>query len=426
MKLRLGYLAAFVAGAAVSLAGWFLAGFGGRLDRSALLGPLAVSARTNSSASGPWGKLEYEPLELRPGNLGPYLGTQANSQKWFFPDFSAAEVRSLLLGAGLTPAASACLLDTNRWEPFTNGYAIRVPDETILNLGQTAAQRIYPVLARSPLNHSQYFPFRFSPSGFDARFSGSGLSPAQVATFRGLTYTNGPWLCFCAAEACRSGLTTNEYAALLKVLYRVPTLRMHLRVTPDSDLEALVKYWGAGGRASGVRPLLEALARNPGGGSINVACLLPPFARSRLYMYPEAIADPAAAQEDCFFSALNFFNDPPDVRFLDLETTRNTLRTEYRAVGDPPVFGDLLALLDEKGGGIHACIYVADEVVFTKNGETALEPWVLMRMPDLLACYAPDKPPRVLHLRRKDPAYAGGFRHSDPLTVALALPSANH
>ena len=414
MRHRLGYLGAFAAGAAVALAALFLAGISGRLDQSGLFHPLAVSART----AGPWGDLEYEPLELRPDNLAPYLGSQPGSQKWFFPDYSAADLTSLLSSAGLAPAASACLLDTNHWEPLTNGFAIRVPDEIILGLSQAAGQRIYPVLGRSPLNHSQYFPFRFSLNGFDARFAGSGLSPAQVATIRGLIYTNGPWLCFCAAEACRSVLATNEYAALLKVLYRVPTLRMRLRVGPDSDLVALVKYWGAGGRANAVRPLLEALARNPGGGSINVSCLLPPFARLRLYSYPEALADPAAAREDCFFSALNFFNDPPDLRFLNLEATRASLRNEYRVVADPPVLGDLLALLDDTGGGIHACIYVADEVVFTKNGETALEPWVLMRMPDLLACYSPDKPPRILHLRRKAPAYAFGLDAATSRTVA--------
>jgi hypothetical protein len=41
-------------------------------------------------------------------------------------------------------------------------------------------------------------------------------------------------------------------------------------------------------------------------------------------------------------------------------------------------------------------------VVFTKNGEANIRPWLLMDLEDLLAIYATTVKPRVVLYRRKD------------------------
>jgi hypothetical protein len=40
----------------------------------------------------------------------------------------------------------------------------------------------------------------------------------------------------------------------------------------------------------------------------------------------------------------------------------------------------------------HMCVYIAADVVYTKNGVDPKQPWVLMRMKDLLALYTSDQP----------------------------------
>jgi hypothetical protein len=136
---------------------------------------------------------------------------------------------------------------------------------------------------------------------------------------------------------------------------------------------------------------------------MNISYLLPTFARLRLYTYPEAWDDATASQQDCFFTAMNFFNETPDTNFFDSVYSRKVLNSEYEPINEEPIFGDLIALFNDQGDAIHTCVYIADDFVFTKNGINAAQPWVLMRMADmLLIYYSPEKPGRILFLRRKN------------------------
>jgi hypothetical protein len=62
----------------------------------------------------------------------------------------------------------------------------------------------------------------------------------------------------------------------------VSTLLMKLRVTPQSDLDALIRYWGQGERGRAMRPFLESLVKVPAGEVVNVSYFLPAMARMRL------------------------------------------------------------------------------------------------------------------------------------------------
>ena len=354
----------------------------------------------------PFGEIEYEKLVLQPDNFQAFGGKIPRVEKWVFAGCSREQLADLFNSCGLTANQKAFFLDTNQWETLTNGFAITPTDQVVLSLSPAACQRLFPLLGRDPANYYQHTPFRFPIQSFDECFAGSGLPAPKVEMIRRLTYTNWGQLCFCAPEHFRAPFSANEFQRLLKVLYRVPTFTMRLRVRPDSDLDALTRYWAPGERACLLRPLLEALARNPNGGVISISKLLPGFAQLRLYTYPDPVSDPAAAQQDCFYSALNFVNDTPDKSLLDDATMTRTLRTRYAPVSDAWAFGDLFLLTDSAGNGIHCCVYLADDVVFTKNGSTFLQPWVLMKVPGLLACYASDTPVKVLHLRRK-PAEPG-------------------
>jgi hypothetical protein len=49
--------------------------------------------------------------------------------------------------------------------------------------------------------------------------------------------------------------------------------------------------------------------------------------------------------------------------------------------------GDLLLLSARNEAVVHAAVYVADDLVFTKNGESYTQPWILMRMADMIDTY---------------------------------------
>jgi hypothetical protein len=49
----------------------------------------------------------------------------------------------------------------------------------------------------------------------------------------------------------------------------------------------------------------------------------------------------------------------------------------------------------------HSATFLADDLVFTKNGNNFRQPWMIMRIDDLLATY-PDEPPmRAVYMRVK-------------------------
>ena len=143
-------------------------------------------------------------------------------------------------------------------------------------------------------------------------------------------------------------------------------------------MEALAAYWGVNGRRKDITPLLESMRRVEGGCGINLICLLPNFARERLYNHPYTTMDPAATKQDCFWSAFNFFKDVPDDRFNDMAYVRRVLDAEYYKILEPSQLGDLILLTTHDMTVVHAAAYVADDLVFTKNGSAYTQPWILM------------------------------------------------
>ena len=39
------------------------------------------------------------------------------------------------------------------------------------------------------------------------------------------------------------------------------------------------------------------------------------------------------------------------------------------------------------GNAYHSCVYLADDIVYTKNGRSRLSPWVLMKLEDVRELY---------------------------------------
>jgi hypothetical protein len=161
-----------------------------------------------------------------------------------------------------------------------------------------------------------------------------------------------------------------------------------VKVSPATDTKALAAYWGKEGRAKDIVPLLESLRRVPGGAELDVAHLLPPMARQRLYTYPFPSEDQIELKRDCTWTALNFFDETPDDRFCDPKEAMAELRSKYYPIKDTPTFGDVICLLGPDNRILHSAVYIADRIVFTKNGGYFSQPWLLMDFRDMVARYS--------------------------------------
>jgi hypothetical protein len=313
---------------------------------------------------------------------------RADVPPWFFPGQTPDGVRALLRRAGVAPEALASL-SGDAWLARPDGVALRVPLPLLLGLSPQTRAAIYSVLAQSRENVSYREPLIMDEANLDERLRTSGLSPDVQRMFRRLLYRSRGELVFGDYLPMLAWLPDD--AARLRfsaTLVRKGTLLVRLRVKPAFDLDGIVRYWNAGQRAERMRPLLEGLARLPDGADLSIVDLLPAFARRRVYTYPDP-RQPSEMMGDCFWSALNFFNETPDGRFHDLDVVRATLDRDYAPVEGPPQFGDLLVLFAERDRmPVHASVYVADGVVFTKNGGALVQPWVLTEQSELERQYA--------------------------------------
>ncbi len=359
--------------------------------------PAAVSSNL------PWGAvINYVPIALdRPAEYFTNQFEHRLAVSWTFRNQSKADLLTLFETLELPPAARTWLTDETHWEVAGPLVRIKPPPEVVISLLPETRARLYAMLARDPENVPYTTPFLFRSDGFDDWFADCGLSAEKIALVRKLTYQHDGNLAFADAATFAQLSSPDETLCLVKSLWRVSTFVMQLRVDPSTDVGAVIKYWGLLGPAFAYKPLLESMSRVPEGSEINISFFLPPFARLRLYTYPNP-NDPNIHRQDCFWSSMNFFNNAPDNGFFNSDYTLQALKKDYvRNPPGPRRFGDLLLLLSADDEALHMCVHIADDVVFTKNGANTQQPWVLMRLSEMLGSYEKNKPFQVVTYRRK-------------------------
>jgi len=371
------------------------------LDRNPAAQPAA--ATQNQLAAGPWGTLQVTKIAIeRPDEFISVGRFRASTNRWFFEKFTPDQLRDLFNQNSLSAEQQNSLSDTNSWQISSNGIYVTPGDDIILGLSPIVRENIYRVLSSSPANYYQRYPFIIRADQADEWFDKNGLAPATDQLIRGLLYRRGDALCFADMMEALSRIPSLEEKRLVaKMFSRETTLLVKLRVEEEKDVEPLVKYWGKLGQAKDIRPLLESLARTPGGATLDIVHLLTPFARNRLYTYPFPSENAIENGHDCFWSSMNFFNTEPDDRFTRFDEVKRTLQTDYYPVPGDPTFGDIIWFVDSNGTAIHSAVYIAQDFLFTKNGANSNEPWILMELDDLLTVYAIHAPLRTVAYRLK-------------------------
>jgi hypothetical protein len=362
------------------------------------------------AASKPWGELQSESIILEPPD--EYLSNDRPSLEqldWFLPRESRTNFLEQVKFFDLTKDQRAAIQEAGSWRSVANGYRFSPSPKLILEMSQLARGQIYLILAQHPENTYQHLPFILQMTALDEGLANSGLASETLSLLKRLLYKRGPSWCFSDMSVFRD-LPRDEFKRLLKTLARVMTVVLKLHLAPESDVNSLVRYWGKSGTERHVRTLLESLAKVPGGATIDVTHLLPPFARERLYKYPWPSQTNAVAQQQCYWTALNFLNEHPDDRYSKPKFVKEAIERDYLRVRGEAGFGDLVIITDGSDQLLHTSVYIADDMVFTKNGGFLLTPWVLMKIPEMVAAYSTTGPIKIMTIRLKQnsvPAPAG-------------------
>jgi len=360
--------------------------------------------KSRSAHSGPWGELITREIELeRPVE---FLNAElpAGLPEWSFKGMKAAEVKSLLLRDGLPAAQAAALLAPGAVTEVADGTRVKPPADFLLNLCAATRGKLYPALAGLGVNTDLDYPYIFPGDTIDSIYNTPQLNPDDLALLKKLVYNNGAARQMSDYEFLLWKIPTPERrVAMAKVLSRQHAVFASLAIKPDTDIDKLLDYWrlSLNERNTDARPLLEALKALPEGGNLSLLYLLPKFARDRLYTFPMASL-PGGPLPDCHWTTFNFSSETPDNRFNDPAYPVQYISQNCHQIDAPSRYGDILLLMNDAKELKHSAVYLADDLVFTKNGKNSMQPWMIMHIPDLLATYPTTPPMHVVFVRKAE------------------------
>ena len=358
-----------------------------------------------TTKSDKFGEIRVRTIYLEaPDHLLALIQKPTSRPRWAFAGGTQASVRELLVRAGLPAEMLARMMDPAR-QVMQDGAFVLFPEIDDL-LALTPAQRaaIYPELAKSPLNEFHRDPVFIVGETLDDWLRQSHLGERQKAAFRRMVWKRGDTLVFSDLRTLLTlAETPQEVQEVFRTMSRTRALIVDLSLPEKADPAALADYWSAGFADADTLPFLKGALQRDSVTSVDVSRLLPPMARRRLYTYPTLDQAIGGRFPDCHWTSLNFFNNTPVGYYLDTRLASGALLSNYEPVDGPRRFGDVLVYVTGDSV-IHSCVFVADDIVYTKNGENILAPWVLQRLSDVSAIYraTPDIQVRTFRLKASE------------------------
>jgi hypothetical protein len=351
---------------------------------------------------GPWGDLSYTTFNIAaPDAMLPPHDFEAAGTHWFFKGYTPVSFAALLRSTSLPAGQQQALLAPAVLNAQSDGVTLNPTPDQIISLPDDTRALLYQTAAQYPENAGQMEYIRRDTLG---------ISPDTVTLFQHLSVVRGNYYIFSGLSALLSRVPTNgEKVRFLKALSLQRTMMLRLRVTPKSDVAALSEYWAKAAWNTDVQTILQSLTSIPNGSWISILMVLPPLPTQQLYDYPsptDSTAIGTPVNRCGTWSALNFFNDTPDPTFGDPQAVLQELRNKYFPATGDPRYGDLVLFTKPDGSLVHAAVYIADDICFTKDGNTILDPWMLKSTQELTERYdcqlAPGQEVAVSYYRSKN------------------------
>lgn len=354
---------------------------------------------------GPWGDLDYFTVYLEASaSMLKSMDFQTYDTTWKFVKWTDDQVAKLFESAKIAEPFKAELLDRTKWRRDSEGVTVIPSREAVLGLGNDTRAAIYQVLGRWEEN-----PFHHEPAiiaGHDVRewLKRAQLPEEILTSIERTVYQRGRNLVFADMPlVLRMVSSEAERLRIRKALSRTPTLVVKLRLNPNTDIAKIAEYWGGYTKSKDVEPFLESISNNPAVSVIDIIHMLPTGVRRLLYTYPGQNHGRTGYYPDCHWTSLNFANFEPLARLADSAmATAYTLENYTRITGGTYQYGDVLFFMDgASGNAIHSCVFIADDIVYTKNGRSPTQPWVLMKLDDVVSVYSMFYQTQIACYRRK-------------------------
>lgn len=359
-----------------------------------------------TTLTGGWGELQCRMVNLeQPAEYIAFDKTDWDGPLWHFTANSEAALRQSLIQAGCDEGTATKLLATKRSDA-PGRWVLKPDDETVLGLKEELRSKLYLLLADNPLNRGQAAPLYVPQGDVERFFRGKFDAARNIDTWaRHLSYKRNGYVYFSDIEVLArvTRLSDEERTTLRRAVSATPVVMARLKASSPASLDSVVNYWGfsmPGVLVKDIRPLFDAQLRSPGGGAVSILYVLPPLARAKLYTTP---LTPKGDEPlpDCHFTALNFFSESVDPQLSNQDYATRYLSERYYQIGAPGRPGDLVVLVDANNRIVHSATYLAGDVVYTKNGINLGQPWVLMHLNDMLACYSVKETVRVGYMRKR-------------------------
>ncbi len=352
--------------------------------------------------AGPWGDLELRTVYLEvPDTLLAAVAKPNATTRWVFEQTTETAVRELLTRQGVPAAMVTRLLDPTSRTVQANVISLYPTVAEISALDVAVRSGLYRELAKFPANEYQRDPVYILGGDLDDWLAGSGLNEAQEKLFRRLVWKRGDVIAFSDIQALLTlAKDAAEVRGTFRAVTRVRSLLVELQLPLRGDRQVFLDYWTAGQGDASQASFLRAITQRQAIQSVDITHFFPAVIRQRAYTFPEIQHGSRGRLPDCHWTSLNFFNSTPKDEYLDMRQAATRLVQAYATVEAPYRYGDILCFL-EGVEGLHTCVYVADDIVFTKNGDSILAPWVLMQVKDVEAIYRRSPDTRIKGFRLK-------------------------
>ncbi len=352
--------------------------------------------------SGPWGQLEVRTVYLEPPEaLMAVVAKPSTVTRWTFEQNTKGGVRAILAKAGVPEVVIERLLSPVRLVESGNSIILLPEREDLVALSMEVRGDLYQELAKSAANEYQRDPVFVLGGDVDDWLKDAPLTSGQRALFQQLLWRRGSAVVFSDVQALLAlAKSPEEVSGVFRSITRVRSLVVGLRLPLTVERNAFIDYWTADQVGTPRLAFIRAVTQRRAQQVVDVTHFLPAAFRLRVYSFPELDLGLKGRFPDCHWTSLNFFNPEPKDIYLDTRQAAEHLLKDYVAVDAPYRFGDVLCFLDD-GQGLHTCVHIVDDIVLTKNGDSILAPWTLMRLRDVDEIYRRTSNTRIQAYRLK-------------------------
>jgi len=366
------------------------------------------STLTPQKSSGPWGTLTKIPIFLEaPDSSVNTYPLPSTTTRWSLPVTDAPNLPTLFASLGLPNRLVDLLTQTPLQLREGNWLHLFPPAEEVANLDPEVRSRLYLHLSNYEVNEYHRDPVYILTPTVEEWYRSSDLNPNLIAAIAKLAYRRGDtWTFSDLPYVLNLAASEPEARRLFQSFTRTRSYLVKLVVSPDTDTESVRSYWSIGGksfRLKALGPLLNSIKETQQTVELDISHIIPALPRKLIYNYQSPSFATKGIFPDCHWTSLNFFNYEPHEYLLNSKLATSKVIDDYLPVEPPYAYGDILFYLGkDDGNAFHSCLFLADDLVFTKNGRNQLSPWIISTLKDVSSIYLASTSGTLQAYRRKD------------------------